>query len=340
MFPLPGWIIDLKNRRLKAMEQKNRSSRKKKIVLIIAILAVFVLSAAFSAIIWSSSVIDRVQFSAPEAMYDNWDDILSHPKPITISTYSTGMMQTPLSAIMNLEHENAKDIEDELIEFPVTVSIIQHQQLGAYLIDAGLDASYVNNQYGTQKGLMVKSKSGKGSQEPGTHIASILKKDNIQIQGVFLTHLHPDHVAGIVDLPKDVPYIVGKDELYINFRFFMHSDHLAGVDKLEEFDFDMGIDLPPLGKSIDIFGDGSLWVISASGHSKGHTIYFINGIEDKVLVTGDACNTQYQFDSGIGPGTYSSNTEQAQDMLDRIKNFKEQYPEVGLVYGHDMPGGE
>jgi hypothetical protein len=46
---------------------------------------------------------------------------------------STGMMQTPLSAIVNLKHEQAQDIEDELVEFPVTANIIQHQQFGAYL---------------------------------------------------------------------------------------------------------------------------------------------------------------------------------------------------------------
>jgi hypothetical protein len=57
-------------------------------------------------------------------------------------------------------------------------------------------------------------------------------------------------------------------------------------------------------------------------------------------MTGDACNTQYQFDSRIGPGTYSSNVEQAQDVLDSIITFKEQYPGVRLVYGHDMPDGE
>ncbi len=65
-------------------------------------------------------------------------------------------------------------------------------------------------------------------------------------------------------------------------------------------------------------------------------LYFINGIEDKILVTGDACNTQYQFDSGIGPGYFSSNLEQAQDVWDRIIVFKEHYPEVKLVFGHDL----
>jgi len=62
----------------------------------------------------------------------------------------------------------------------------------------------------------------------------------------------------------------------------------------------------------------------------------INGIEYKVLVTGDACNTLYQFESGIGPGYFSSDLEQAQDVLDRIIVFKELYPEVKLVFGHDL----
>ena len=65
-------------------------------------------------------------------------------------------------------------------------------------------------------------------------------------------------------------------------------------------------------------------------------IYLVNGIDEQVLVTGDTCNTQYQFDTGIGSGTYSSDLEQAQVALDRIILFKERYPEVKLVYGHDL----
>ena len=65
-------------------------------------------------------------------------------------------------------------------------------------------------------------------------------------------------------------------------------------------------------------------------------MYFINGIEGQILMTGDACNTQFQFDTGIGPGSFSSNIEQAQVALDRIKVFIERYPQVRLVYGHDL----
>ncbi len=281
-------------------------------------------------------MIRRVPYLAPEPAYHSLEDILSNPQPITIRTYATGIMQTNLSGIMNLEHEQAQDIKDEVIKIPVNVGIIQHQEFGAYLIDAGLDKSYVHNPHGTIRGLMVESYLGKGSQEPNTHIAAILEQEKIQLQGVFLTHLHQDHTAGIVDLPKDIPYVAGKNERYVNFRFFMQGDHLAGIDELHEIDFAEGIDLPPLGKGIDVFGDGSLWAISSSGHSAGHVIFLINGIDEQVLFTGDACNDHYQFETGIGPGAYSSDLEGGQEVLERIILFKERYPEVKLVYGHDL----
>jgi len=317
-------------------ERGSKNNKRARKVMLAATVLVTLLLFVSLIIVWQPSMIRRVPYSALEPAYHSWDEILSNPQPITIRTYTTGIMQTTRSAIMNLEHEEAQDIEDEVIEIPVNVGVIQHQEYGVYLIDAGLDKSYVHNPHGTIKGLMVKSYLGKGSQEPNTHIAAILDQENIQLEGVFLTHLHQDHTAGIVDLPKDIPYIAGKNERYVNFRFFMQSDHLAGIDELHEIDFTTGVDLPPLGKAVDLFGDGSLWAISSSGHSAGQMIFLINGMDEQVLFTGDACNDHYQFETGIGPGYYSSDLEGGQEVLERIILFKERYPGVKLVYGHDL----
>jgi len=303
---------------------------------LLAIAVILIAASIFAFIVWQPSMIRRVPYAAPEPAYGSLEEILSNPQPITVRTYSTGIMETSRSAIMNLEHEKAQDIEDEVIEIPVNVGIIQHQEFGAYLIDAGLDKSYVHSQHGTIRGLMVKSYLGKGSQEPKTHIAAILDQESIQPEGVFLTHLHQDHTAGIVDLPKDIPYVAGANERYVNFRFFMQSDHLAGIAELQEIDFTGATDIPPLGKGVDVFGDGSLWAISSSGHSAGHMIFLINGIDEQVLYTGDACNDHYQFETGIGPGYYSSDLEGGQEVLERIIRFKEHYPVIKLVYGHDL----
>jgi len=79
----------------------------------------------------------------------------------------------------------------------------------------------------------------------------------------------------------------------------LQTGHLAGIEKLYEIDFNKGIDLPPFGKCVD------------------------------------ACNNQYQFDSGIGSGYYSSDLEKSQEVLASIKIFKARYPEVRLAFGHD-----
>jgi len=306
----------------------------KKAYLILA--TVVIASIAIMAYVMSGSMIERRPFATPDPSYDSWEYILSHPQPITVRTYSTAMMETSLSGIMNLEHEEARDIDDEVIEFPVVVGVLQHEELGAYLVDAGMDAACVDDPYGVMRGILVKKKLGRATQEPGTDIASVLDREDISLQGVLLTHLHPDHVAGILDLPKDITYIVGEGERYINFPFIMRGDHLAGIDALYEIDFASGIDLPPFGKCVDVFGDGSVWAISSSGHSPGHALYLVNGIEGQFLMTGDACMTQYQFDTGIGPGTYSSDVEKAQVALDQIIAFIERYPDVELAFGHDL----
>lgn len=76
-----------------------------------------------------------------------------------------------------MDHEKAQNIKDKVIEIPVNVGIIQHQEIGACLIYAGLDQAYVHNTHGRIKGLIVKIYLEKVSREPKTHIAAILNVD-------------------------------------------------------------------------------------------------------------------------------------------------------------------
>ena len=121
--------------------------KSRRILLGITVILLFAFIILF--VVYQPSMIQRVPYPVLDPTYHSWDEILSHPQPITIRTNSTGIMQTTLSAIMNLEHEEAQDIEDEASEIPVNVGVIQHQEFGAFLIDAGLDKAYVHNQHGT-----------------------------------------------------------------------------------------------------------------------------------------------------------------------------------------------
>ena len=156
-------------------------NKSRKVLLGIALL--IMLSGVFGFVVMQPSIISKQPFAAPEAAYNNWEEILSHPQPITIRTYAAGVNRTKLSGIMNLEHERAEGIEDKLVDIPINAGVVQHEQHGVYLIDAGLDASYEHNPYGTNKGMMVERYLAKGSLEPNTHIAAVLEKENIQLQG-------------------------------------------------------------------------------------------------------------------------------------------------------------
>ena len=126
---------------------------KRKTKLWIGLGTALVFSLAFLVIVMEPSWIARETFEAPQPNRQSWEEILSNPQPITVEKYTTGTNATELSGIMNLDHENAIGIEDEIVPIPVNAFLVQHLIHGAHLIDGGLDSSFVDNPYGVMKGI-------------------------------------------------------------------------------------------------------------------------------------------------------------------------------------------
>lgn len=279
----------------------------------------------------------RTNFPIQQSSKESWDQIFSDQSPITLESFVTGNITIPKSMAFNLKHPKAKGIKNDPIEIPVLAHLVRHEKFGDYLIDSGLDTSYQRYPYGIMKGVFVKIFLGKGYQAEGQDIFSQLQKMNVQLQGVFLTHLHFDHRSGVSDLPNNIQYVVGKNEPYQNMRFLFYGNHLQGINTLYEIDFSRTNSIPPLRECVDIFGDGSFWAISTPGHSKGHMSFLINSYENPILITGDACFFQFALKNGIGPGRFSSSIEDAQKSLDKIVEFRRMYPKVKVICGHEIP---
>lgn len=156
------------------------------------------------------------------------------------------------------------------------------------------------------------------------------------LRGVFFTHLHLDHTAGVPGLPHDVPYVAGRGSLDDAYESGMmaHIDHLRGVSQLEEIDFSAARELAPLGKAVDLLGDGSLWAIHTPGHSRGHVSYLVNATSGPVLLIGDASHTRWGFEHGVAPGKVTD-AAASRASLERIAAFARAYPRVKLVFGHE-----
>lgn len=284
----------------------------------------------------------KESFKIKKTKITSWDEVFKNPQPIILKSFVTGNVIIPKIGTINPDHPKAGDIEDELLEVPVLAHWIRHEKFGDYLIDTGLDSSYHDDPHGNMKGLLsklfIKAKIfvDEYEQSENQNICYHIEKHRIKLKGVFFTHLHSDHIAGTRELPKNILYVAGKWEKYHEYKPLFYGDYLKGVEKLYEIDFKDADDMPPLGKCVDIFGDGSLWAISTPGHSKGHMSFLINVAQGPILLAGDVCFIKSNFEKGVGPSSYTENIKVNQESLDKLIEFKKYYPKVKVIYGHEM----
>ncbi len=267
------------------------------------------------------------------------DNMIKKSSLVDIRIIHSGSLRVKLSNTINLRHPRCSGMNDEEITVPIFAYLLHHEKFGYFLIDSGCESSYVNHPYGPMKGLLFPFVMPKTELEPNESINSQLSKTVLErIRAVFFTHLHFDHTSGLPALPENLIYIAGKGEKAYSIKWLLEPNHFKRKDTIYRIDFNTELSQTlPIGKSIDIFGDQTMWAISTPGHSKGHISYLINSKNGPVLITGDACIRNKSLEIGVGPGTSSFNTAKAQETLDKICAFVKGNPTVKVWCGHDFP---
>jgi N-acyl homoserine lactone hydrolase len=136
-------------------------------------------------------------------------------------------------------------------------------------------------------------------QERGMDLSAQLARLHVRPKAVFFTHLHPDHTGGVPALRPQTEFVVGKAEASFLARAAV-ANHFSGDSKFSSMDFSAAPAMTPLGPSVDLFGDGSFWAISAPGHTDDDVAYLINGATP-VLVIGDASHFAWAFQASVAP---------------------------------------
>jgi N-acyl homoserine lactone hydrolase len=188
------------------------------------------------------------------------------PAEMTLSALPTGSMES--SAGFAFRGGNFL----EKREFSMTALLIHHPR-GDLLFDTGFSRDVEAHQK-TMPLLMRVASKIKHSQ-PVAEQLQAQHYDLKQLAGVVLTHAHWDHVSGLADLPG-VPVLVDADE-----QRFIASDapmaalvHSFGALPYQQYAFEGG---PYLGfaRSHDVWGDGSIVLVPAPGHTPGSIIAFV-----------------------------------------------------------------
>jgi len=282
--------------------------------------------------------VKRERFPIGASAAKTWDEVFASPASVQVHTLETGTTEVPLLGVLNLKHPKAQDLQNRRFSLPVFAHLIRHETQGDYLVDCGLDSSHQQHPYGRMTGLLVRFLLGESSQAEGQDAATQLQRMGIQLKGAFISHFHFDPGASLLDLPRDIQYTVAKGETFRQIRFLLsYENYEREMETLYEIDFFQADEMPILGRCADLFGDGSLWAISTPGHTGGHMSFLVNAQPQPILFTCDACLLKLGFEKVIGPGSYCTDIGLAQQSLERMVEFARRYPQVKVVYGHELP---
>lgn len=312
-----------------------RLSKSNKISLIVLTLSLIIIASSVTTVLNNGvNPIRRVyELPATELGGKDWEEIFANNSSIDeFKVLKTGEVKIPRSGALNAEKLGNETGTKEQFWVDVFVFMFHHKGMGWYMIDTGLDSTY--QQEGNIKGFLASNYIIQSKQKSGQNISSQLQRENKEIQGIFFTHLHGDHTAGMPEIDRSIPKYVGKGDEYLDIPFLYHSNHLTSKSMLYEMDWSQGFSKKPFERVIDIFGDGSFLGIHTPGHSKGHLSYLLNTTEGTVLLTGDASHTKYGFLNNIEPG-WVHDQKAAENSLNQLRLFHNMFPDVKIIYGHE-----
>src|SRR5262249_21148742 len=151
-----------------------------------------------------------------------------------------------------------------------------------------------------------------------------------QIKYVGISHYHGDHTGQVASFPK-ATLLIGKGDWDaisspkpaegVNFKPF--EGWIKGENKVE-----------PLAVDKDVFGDGSVIVLTTPGHTPGHHSLFVKLLQMGVVVlSGDAVHFRENYETD-GVPAFNFNRAETIASIERIKKIAANL-KATLIIQHD-----
>lgn len=266
--------------------------------------------------------------------------LLDQPGPIELSTINSADWAVPLSGLVNLKSAAARSAglaeRDEPIQ--VYAHVLRHPRHGVYLVDTGVSGTLLADPGKEGVNWLIRKAMPIEQMKLRQGTAAILDELKEPVAGVFLTHLHLDHIIGLPDIPAGTPLYVGPAEArgkhLINMFLQGATDQLLRkAPPLREWRFDADPQQRFDGV-LDIFGDGSAFAISVPGHTPGSIAYLVRSTKGTVLLTGDTSHTRWGWEHAVEPGDYTVDQAANLASLRRLKALAARHPGIDVRFGH------
>lgn len=217
------------------------------------------------------------------------------------------------------------------LTIPMPVFLIEHAK-GLVLFDTGIDPDAIEDAagvFGTELAELL-GIGGTADMRVDRQIES-LGYATSDVTHVVVSHMHFDHAGGLHLFPE-AKFYVGQGELAFAHRPTpIQAPYFPSAAQLEHTRVFEWREVP--GIDLDLFGDGSLVILSMPGHTPGELSLKVRLASRTFILTGDAVHlraalqNEYHF-------PVDSDTKAAVDTLRRLKRIQEA-EEATVWINHD-----
>ncbi|MDX2012527.1 MAG: MBL fold metallo-hydrolase [Myxococcaceae bacterium] len=268
----------------------------------------------------------------------SWAEALQGPVTLEWEPVVSARWKVERAGLVNLERPEAKDLPRDEVDIVLPIHVLRHPTRGTFIIDTGVSQSLTDGQGG---GVTWPVSTFTASMKPETSLKAVLARQPTPLSGVLFTHLHLDHVLGLPDVPAGTPLYTGPGETtptsFQNlFLRATYSNLFAGQSPTTELDISAGVRVGEVERAIDFFGDGSLWVIAAPGHTPGSLAFLARTAQGPVLFAGDTCHTRWGWEHQVEPGTFTGDHAQNRASLAQLASLTKALPGLTVLTGHEI----
>lgn len=224
---------------------------------------------------------------------------------------------------------------------PVPAFLVEHPTAGPLLVDTGFHPSVLDGlraNMGRAGPLLYDVRTTREQLIPAQLEARGIAATDVRT--VVMTHLHIDHASGVEAFPA-ATFVVDRREWAAagaggGWRNGYHSRQFDHAFDWRSLDYDdPSIDsFATFGQTFDLFGDGSVRLLSTPGHTAGHQSVLLRLAGREALLIGDAAFTWATLRDDATPFLLHDE-HRFRRSLGEIAHYLRQTPGALAIPGHD-----